>query len=146
MLRVANHLATYRASQLSELRPERSDLHELLRYSGPGVRKGERCSKRLHWHFQRALLLNEAGYACAYCRRTAWGVLSEDTGDQPRRTLRFEVDHETTRRRLKDRDVFEARNLVIACRSCNTIKAEMTKERFLIELKSLARAVVVDVK
>ncbi|MGH9896825.1 MAG: HNH endonuclease, partial [bacterium] len=134
-------LASKRGLAPSRCRPDRSDLDELLKYAGRGLEREERCSARLHWHFQRALLLNEAGYTCAYCRRSAWGVLDEDTGDQPRRTLRFEVDHETTRRRLRDRNRFDAKNLVIACRSCNTVKAEMRMERFLIELKSLARAV-----
>jgi hypothetical protein len=34
-----------------------------------------------------------------------------------------------------------ANNLVVACRSCNTIKGEMTEERFSAELRSLTDAV-----
>jgi len=141
MLRVANVLASKRGLEPSRCRPARSDLDQLLKCAGHGIDKEQRCSVRLHWHFQRALLLSEAGYTCAYCRRSAWSVLAEGAAGQPRRTLRFEIDHQTTRRRLKDRNRFDAQNLVIACRSCNTVKAEMTMERFLIELKSLARAV-----
>ena len=36
----------------------------------------------------------------------------------------------------------DAKNLAIACRSCNTIKGEMTEGRFHSELTSLAAAVV----
>ena len=142
MLRIAFLLATKRRLEPSHCRPERSDLAELLKSSKRGVRRDERCSRRLHWHFQRALLLNEAGYACHYCGCTAWGVLAEDSGESSKRTLRFEVDHKTTRRRLPDRHQFDAHNLVMACRSCNTVKAEMTIERFLVELKSVAQAVL----
>ena len=42
-----------------------------------------------------------------------------------------------TRRRLTDPERFDPRNLVAACRSYNTIKAEMSEERFLRELGSL---------
>ena len=74
------------------------------------------------------------------CGRSAWGVLAEKA--LPARTLRFEVDHRVTRRRLPDRHRFDVENLVIACRSCNTVKAEMTQERFEVELQSLARTVI----
>jgi hypothetical protein len=39
---------------------------------------------------------------------------------------------------LDDPERFDAENLVVACRSCNTIKAEMSEEHFLRELESLA--------
>src|SRR4051812_13137621 len=116
MLRVANVLASKRGLEPSRCRPARSDLDQLLKCAGHGIDKEQRCSIRLHWHFQRALLLSEAGYTCAYCRRSAWSVLAEGAAGQPRRTLRFEIDHQTTRRRLKDRNRFDAQNLVIACR------------------------------
>jgi 5-methylcytosine-specific restriction endonuclease McrA len=92
-------------------------------------------------HLQRAFLLNKGSYTCFYCRRTAWGVYAEESGEATRRTLRFEVDHRRTRRRLPDASRFDAENLVAACRSCNVIKGEMLEQRFLRELKSLSRAV-----
>jgi 5-methylcytosine-specific restriction endonuclease McrA len=73
-----------------------------------------------------------------YCGRTAWGVYSEKAGAEPPRTLRFEIDHRTPRRKMAGVD--DSNNLVVACRSCNTIKGEMTEERFLAELRSLAAA------
>ena len=142
MLRVVQTHAVRRAKEPAECCATREDLRDLLAYVGRHITRDERCSREVHRHLQRAFLLNEQGYACVYCGRTAWGTFAEDTGRESRRTLRFEVDHKTTRRRLPDRDLFDPQNLVIACRSCNTIKAELTPERFEIELRSLARAVV----
>jgi 5-methylcytosine-specific restriction endonuclease McrA len=68
-------------------------------------------------------------------------VYGEVAEGEPRRTLRFEVDHRTTRRRLAHPEVFDPKNLVVACRSCNTIKAELPERRFTSELESLAAAV-----
>jgi hypothetical protein len=76
-----------------------------------------------------------------YCGRTAWGVYAEASTGGKRRTLRFEVDHRTTRRRLADPKQFDAANLVAACRSCNVIKGEMSEVAFRQELASLAAAV-----
>jgi hypothetical protein len=92
-------------------------------------------------HLQRAYLFNAAGYTCLYCRGSAWDVYAEENGTERPRTLRFEIDHRTTRRRLPDRKGFDPRNLVVACRSCSTIKAEMLKSRFMRELESLTSAV-----
>jgi len=117
------------------------DVRLLFDRQGRHVSKDIRCSKAVAVHVLRAFLLNRAGYACLYCSRTAWGVYEEDAGSEPPRTLRFEVDHRTTRRRLQDPHCFDLENLVIACRSCNTIKAEMTETRFRRELRSLASAV-----
>jgi len=79
MRRVAKLLASRRGLRPSRCRPERSDLDELLKHCGRGVGKEERCSlpRRLHWHFQRALLLNKAGYACRYCGRSGWPFVRE---------------------------------------------------------------------
>jgi hypothetical protein len=117
------------------------DLAELWRQRGRMTPRSKRCPSKLQAHFQRAFLLDASGYACPYCRRTAWGVYAEECGRAPRRTLRFEVDHRITRRRLTDPDQFDAKNLVAACRSCNVIKAEMLEDSFLLELASLSRAV-----
>lgn len=120
--------------------PHRADLDALWRMQGRHVPRSERCPTELQGHFQRALLLNESGYTCAYCRRTAWGVFEERSESGPR-TLRFEIEHRETRRRLPDRSLFDSNNLAAACRSCNAIKAELLEETFLVELRSLARAV-----
>jgi 5-methylcytosine-specific restriction endonuclease McrA len=122
-------------------KPSLRDLERLWRLRGRTLPRAERCPTRLQVHFQRAALLDAAGYACPYCRRTAWGVYSEDSEHEPRRTLRFEVDHRETRRRLKAPDTFDPKNLVAACRSCNVIKAEMSERRFRAELRSLSRSV-----
>jgi 5-methylcytosine-specific restriction endonuclease McrA len=142
MLRTLDRLAARRRLDKTKYPPALSDLEDLARFRGRDIPRSDRCSARLHWHFQRAFLLNEAGYRCQYCGRSAHGVFDEDTGTEPRRTLRFEVDHRTTRRRILDPHRFDPHNLVIACRSCNTIKAEMTEAQFLIELQSLAMAIL----
>jgi 5-methylcytosine-specific restriction endonuclease McrA len=122
-------------------KPSSNDLAELWRRSGRSTPRSQRCPSKLQVHFQRALLLNAGGYRCPYCRRTAWGVYAEQCDTEPPRTLRFEVDHRITRQRLEDRERFDARNLVAACRSCNVVKAEMPVDRFTCELESLSRAV-----
>jgi len=105
--------------------------------------RSNRCPKRLYSHFQRAFLLNQFAYTCTYCRRTAWGVFAEINTGEPSPTLRFEIDHRITRRRLEQANHDDFDNLVVACRSCNTIKGEMEEGRFLLELNSLALAVSV---
>lgn len=125
----------------SRAKAKLKDLDDLRRRLGRHIPRSERCPSKLQVHFQRAFLLNASGYTCSYCHRTAWGVYAEDCGEEPRRTLRFEVDHRMTRRSLTDPKDFDARNLVAACRSCNVVKAEMPERRFLFELGSLSRAV-----
>jgi len=115
------------------------DLRGLGQFQGRHVPRPERCPKEIHWHLLRAFLLNKSGYTCKYCSRSAWGVYAEQAGTEPPRTLRFEMDHLTPRRKLTDPS--DPANLVIACRSCNTIKGEMAEGRFRLELKSLAAAV-----
>jgi 5-methylcytosine-specific restriction endonuclease McrA len=114
----------------------------LAKRQGRHISRDKRCSTTIGFHLRRALLFNDAGYTCCYCGRTAWGVYGEQIEGEERRTLRLEIDHRNTRRRLKDSTKFDPKNLVIACRSCNAIKAEMTVDRFLHELDSLASAVV----
>lgn len=128
--------------RLRSARPTSEHLAELWAKRGRATPRAERCPSRLQPHFQRAFLLNEAGYTCAYCRRTAWGVYEERSRGEGPRTLRFEIDHHTTRGRLSEPSQFEPANLVAACRSCNVIKGEMLPHRFLAELKSLGEAVV----
>jgi 5-methylcytosine-specific restriction endonuclease McrA len=139
MLAVIRRLGGDRTSA----KPSYDDLHDLWQLRGRRTPRSERCPLRLQGHFQRAFLLNAAGYRCCYCHRTAWGVYAETRERERPRTLRFEVDHKVTRQRLRDPEQFDPTNLVAACRSCNVIKAELPIERFLEELASLSRAVVV---
>lgn len=125
----------------TDRRAKSADLALLNGRQGRQHPRDVRCSKVHGAHLLRAFKLNEAGYSCLYCSRTAWGVYSEHPGAEPRRTLRFELDHRVTRGRLSDPTRFDPSNLVMACRSCNTIKAEMTERRFRRELASLAAAV-----
>jgi hypothetical protein len=138
MRRILEAVASRRGVQVKGLLAVKDDLLDLSRLAGREIPRADRCPAKLHWHFQRSYLLNAAGYRCEYCRRSAWDVYAEDTGKEPRRTLRFELDDRITRRRLDDPGRFDPENLVAACRSCNTIKAEMSEGRFLRELESLA--------
>ncbi len=135
-------LALGRASdgRLLAARPSSKHLSEFWSRRERSTPRSERCPSSLQVHFQRAFLLNAGGYSCAYCHRTAWGVFEEQCQGESPRTLRFEVDHYTTRGRLADRDGFDPKNLVAACRSCNVIKGEMPASRFLSELASLANS------
>jgi 5-methylcytosine-specific restriction endonuclease McrA len=128
------------SGRLLVAKPSSRDLKELWRRRGRNTPRSERCPSKLQVHFQRAFLLNTGGYTCAYCHRTAWGVFAEKCEAELPRTLRFEVDHHTTRGRLADPEVFDPKNLVAACRSCNVIKGEMSVQRFLAELDSLGSA------
>ena len=137
MLRALERAGT----QPQKARASLDDLAELWSRRGRNIARSKRCPSKIQTHFQRAFLLNASGYTCPYCRRTAWGVYAEECGGAPGRTLRFEIDHRITRRRLKDPGRFDPKNLVAACRSCNVIKAEMLEHSFLLELASLGRAV-----
>lgn len=78
-------------------RAKKADLRRLLERQGRHVAREQRCAKRVGSHLLRAFLLNRAGYSCLYCERTAWNVYYEEAGSEPPRTLRFEIDHRTTR-------------------------------------------------
>lgn len=95
----------------------------------------ERCRKKDVHQLWRALILNRHGYTCHHCSRTASAVFAE-TGT---RTLRFELDHRKSR--SADDHAFDIGNLVASCLSCNRVKAQLTEERFIEELRSLAEAV-----
>lgn len=140
MMRVLNSIACRNSVDVPSCEARIDDLKSLAQSLGKSVPKPERCSRALHWHFQRTFLLNGAGYTCQYCGRTAWEVFDEANGSEPR-TLRFEIDHLVPKRKTEDSTVFDAKNLVLACRSCNTIKGEMDEKRFRVELQSLGRAV-----
>ena len=139
MLRVVEGIARRSTASLAECAASADNLTELFRYQGRNVAKADRCPKDILDRLQRAFLLNASGYTCTYCGRTAWGVWGETAGAEPPRTLRFEMDHRTPRRKMATPS--HANNLVVACRSCNTLKGEMTEERFLAELQSLTMAV-----
>jgi len=139
MLRVVEGIARRSSTSVAECVASAEHLADLLQFQGRHVAKTDRCPKDVLDRLQRAFLLNASGYTCAYCGRTAWGVWGEKAGTEPPRTLRFEVDHRTPRRKMASGS--HDNNLVVACRSCNTIKGEMTEERFLAELQSLTAAV-----
>lgn len=139
MLQVVGAIARRSSTSVGECVASAEHLVELLQFQGRHVVKGDRCPKDVLDRLQRAFLLNAAGYTCTYCGRTAWGVWGEKSGTEPPRTLRFEIDHRTPRRKIASGS--HANNLVVACRSCNTIKGEMTEERFFAELQSLTAAV-----
>lgn len=120
----------------------REDLAVFLQRQGRHIPSDQRCAKEIGSHLQRAFLFNDAGYTCLYCRRSASGVYAEEYENERPRTLRFEIDHRRTRRRLPDQERFDPENLVVACRSCNTIKGEMPERRFMHELESLSSAVL----
>jgi 5-methylcytosine-specific restriction endonuclease McrA len=108
----------------------------LLKTASQTSRRLDECPKWL-WHLWRAVILNRDGYRCHYCERSAWETYAE-LG----RTLRFELDHRTAKARLVQRNDFDLNNIVAACRSCNVIKGQMEEKAFLLELKSLAKAVI----
>lgn len=137
MLRVVEGIARRSSTSVSECVARAEHLAELLNFQGRHV-KTDRCPKKVFDQLQRAFLLDASGYTCTYCDRTAWGVWGEKAGTELPRTLRFEIDHRTPRRKLAGDG--PANNLVVACRSCNTIKGEMTEERFFAELMSLTAA------
>src|SRR4051812_36640283 len=56
MLRIVQQLAAKKSKTSATSRPELSHLDELRKYVGSEVRPDERCSVRVHWHFQRAFL------------------------------------------------------------------------------------------
>lgn len=111
-----------------------SAIDRLLDWAG-ARRDGTRQTPMWLDHLWRAILLNRDRYSCPYCGRTAW-----DANKQLGAILRFELDHRRAKSRLKVRDDFDLRNIRIACRSCNVIKGQMGRARFLRELRSLSSA------
>ena len=110
---------------------------------GDNVSREQRLSIVNLYHLRNAYLFNRDSYTCQYCRRTVWGVYAEDTGSESRRVIRLEGDHRVSKQRTEDPDDdFDLDNLVAACRSCNTTKGAFSEERFRLELKSLATAVL----
>jgi 5-methylcytosine-specific restriction endonuclease McrA len=138
MRKVLESICLRRGESVTDCVARRRDLTDLWALQGRQTSRADRCPTSLQTHFQRAFLLNDQGYSCAYCGRTAWGVYAEGTNTE-RRTLRFEVDHRTARRLSPQK--FDPDNLVAACRSCNVIKGEMPESALRDELRSLAAAV-----
>lgn len=88
-------------------------------------------------HLWRAIIFNRDCYTCAYCGRTPWGTHRELGA-----TLRLELDHRRAKSKLgSQRDDFNVRNIITACRSCNVIKGQMDVSLFQKELLSLISAV-----
>jgi hypothetical protein len=118
-----------------------SDIRLVLDSLGHTGKRFDKCPKRA-WHLWRALVFNRDRYACRYCGRETQVMLECE-----RRGLRFELDHSCSRAQLGDAcDDFDHRNIVTACRSCNVMKGQMDRGRFMTELRSLAQAVVENVE
>ena len=116
--------------------PLPADVPAMLSALRVGGSRADRATSNDIKHLWRALLFNRAGYACQYCHRTAWDVFAASARG---RTLRFEVDHRTPR--TDNSREFDPDNSATACLSCNRMKAQLTEEQFLEELKSLAASV-----
>ena len=107
----------------------------LLRRASCVERRFDRAPRWLQ-HLWRALILNRDGYTCRYCGRTAWGT-HRDLGA----TVRFELDHRRAKAHLGSScDDFDIANIRLACRSCNVVKGQMTRQQFFKEARSLASA------
>lgn len=85
-------------------------------------------------HLWRVIVLDRGDYTCEYCGRNASAVHKAE-----KRTLRLELDHRDAR--SKSGLGWSLANITVACRSCNVMKGQMDRERFVAELKSLAVAV-----
>jgi len=137
--RLNAHIATLRESGILPGRVSLvtdASMSRLLDYAGANRTDFDSVPGWLQ-DFWRAFVLNRDGYTCHYCRRTAWEAHSE-LGAVPR----FEHDHTRAKARLGvRRNDFSLKNIVLACRSCNVIKGQMTLRQFKRELASLARSI-----
>jgi 5-methylcytosine-specific restriction endonuclease McrA len=83
-----------------------------------------------------AIVFDRGGYTCAYCGRTPASV---SHAEGRRRGLSLVVDHFSARSTLAERRRLD--NSVTACASCRAVKADLPRDPFLDELRSLASAV-----
>ena len=82
-----------------------------------------------------ALILDRCDFACCWCGRCAFATYQREG-----RTLRLELDHQTSRAR--GGATLSLENIRAACRSCNTLRGQLDPDRMRAELQSLARAVL----
>lgn len=86
-------------------------------------------------NFWEALVFDRDFYTCAYCGRNAFRFYME-VGKQ--RSLWLVVDHRNAVTKVKG--VFDFKNSVAACWSCNTLKGALPEPAFLAELDSLLKS------
>ncbi len=82
-----------------------------------------------------AIVFDRDGYACRYCRRTPAALFQ---AEGRRRALALVVDH--FRARGTHAEGRRLDNSLTACVSCRAIKADLPRDPFLDELRSLADA------
>jgi hypothetical protein len=83
-----------------------------------------------------AIVFDRDGYACRYCGRTPAGVFQTEGR---RRGIVLVVDH--FRARATHTEGRRLDNSLTACVSCRAVKADLPRDPFLDELRSLADAV-----
>lgn len=83
-----------------------------------------------------AIVFDRGGYTCAYCGRAPASVFH---AEGRRRGLLLVVDHFSARSTLTERRRLD--NSVTSCASCRAVKADLPRDPFLDELRSLASAV-----
>jgi hypothetical protein len=83
-----------------------------------------------------ALVFDRDDYTCRYCGRTPSGVFQ---AEGRRRGLVLVVDHFSARTTVAERRRLD--NSLTACVSCRAVKADLPRDPFLDELRSLAEAV-----
>ena len=82
-----------------------------------------------------AIVFDRDDYTCRYCGRTPAGVFQEEGR---RRGLALAVDHFSARTTVAERRRLD--NSLTACVSCRAVKADLPRDPFLDELRSLATA------
>jgi hypothetical protein len=83
-----------------------------------------------------ANVLDRDAYTCRYCGRTPAGVFQ---AEGRRRGLVLAVDHFSARTTVAERRRLD--NSLTACVSCRAVRADLPRDPFLDELRSLAAAV-----
>jgi len=82
-----------------------------------------------------AIVFDRDDYTCRYCGRTPAGVFQ---AEGRRRGLVLAVDHFSARSGVAERRRLD--NSLTACVSCRAVKADLPRDPFLDELRSLAAA------
>jgi hypothetical protein len=83
-----------------------------------------------------AIVFDRDDYTCRHCGRTPGGVFQ---AEGRRRGLVLVVDHFSARTTVAER--LRLDNSLTACVSCRAVKADLPRDPFLDELRSLAEAV-----
>jgi hypothetical protein len=83
-----------------------------------------------------AIVFDRDDYMCRYCGRTPAGVFQ---AEGRRRGLVLAVDHFSARSTVAERRRLD--NSLTACVSCRAVRADLPRDPFLDELRSLAAAV-----